>query len=83
MNNQPTNQRQHKKTTDRVEEIMRLSPLFDSKRRMAEELSLSRPTLDSRLSGKTKWKLIERNWIKFLHRKIVTESKLENERNRQ
>jgi len=38
-----------------------------SKKRLAEELDISRPTLDSRLSGKSKWKTLEANYIKYLN----------------
>lgn len=40
-----------------------------SKTDLAKELGISRPTLDSRLSGSTKWKVLEVKWISSLSEK--------------
>ena len=34
-----------------------------TKGQLSSELGITRPTLDSRLAGTTKWKILERNWI--------------------
>ena len=39
---------------------------YMNKVQLAEELSISRPTLDKRLSGETPWKPLEQKWIKHL-----------------
>ena len=36
---------------------------------LSEELGITRPTLDSRLSETSKWKILERKWISTLSRK--------------
>jgi DNA invertase Pin-like site-specific DNA recombinase len=37
-----------------------------TKKGLAEELGISRPTLDKRLTEETKWKVLEEKWIKHL-----------------
>jgi hypothetical protein len=39
---------------------------------MSEELDVSRPTLNSRIEGRTQWKKLERKWIHHLYRKHIT-----------
>lgn len=41
-----------------------------SKSKLAEELGISRPTLDSRLDNVSKWKKLEKNWIGKLYEDI-------------
>jgi len=50
------------KTTKQVKNLL----LSQSKGCLAKELGITRPTLDSRLSGKTKWKILEVKWINKL-----------------
>jgi len=40
-----------------------------TKGELSEELGITRPTLDSRLSETSKWKILERKWISTLSRK--------------
>lgn len=49
--------------TDKVNHL--LNSGFYDKKTLAEELDISRPTLDARLSGKSDWKRLEANWIKW------------------
>lgn len=49
--------------TDKVNELLN-SGTYD-KKTLAEELDISRPTLDARLSGKSLWKRLETGWIKL------------------
>lgn len=56
-------------TTYKAKEILERS-VFNTKKLLAEELDMSRPTLNSRLDGKSKWGKLERNWISYLYKKI-------------
>lgn len=38
-----------------------------------KELGISRPTLDSRLEGKSKWKKLEHKWISLLYDELIDE----------
>jgi hypothetical protein len=42
-----------------------------SKPKLSKELGISRPTLDSRLRGSSKWKVLEMKWISTLYRKSL------------
>lgn len=55
-------------TTAKVITLIRLG-LFN-KKGLAEELGITRPTLDSRLS-KENWKKLEIKWINHLHNENV------------
>lgn len=46
-------------TTNRANKLL----LTITKKELSEELGISRPTLDSRLEGKSKWKKLEEKWI--------------------
>lgn len=39
-----------------------------NKKTLSEELGISRPTLDARLSGVSEWKKLEKNYLKLLVR---------------
>lgn len=39
---------------------------FHNKKLLAQELDMSRPTLDSRLSGKTEWRKLEKHRLDYL-----------------
>lgn len=53
-----------KMTTKLVQRMIDLS--YHTKKDLAEMLDISRPTLDSRLSGRSKWKKLEMNFIRIL-----------------
>lgn len=55
--------------TVKVQEILNKS-VFNTKKSLAQELDMSRPTLDSRLSGKTKWGKLEKHWINYIYSKL-------------
>ena len=46
-------------TTNKANKLL----LTITKKELSEELGISRPTLDSRLEGKSKWKKLEEKWI--------------------
>lgn len=56
-------------TTDKVKSILLIGDY--NKTTLSEELDISRPTLNSRLSGKTDWKKLESNFIKQLHKNEI------------
>jgi len=37
-----------------------------TKKSLSEELGITRPTLDTRLSGLSKWKKLEGKWVHYL-----------------
>jgi DNA-binding Xre family transcriptional regulator len=41
-----------------------------TKTELSEELGITRPTLNSRLSGRSKWKTLEEKWLHKLYRDI-------------
>jgi orotate phosphoribosyltransferase-like protein len=41
-----------------------------TKKELSEELDISRPTLDSRLNSRSKWKKLEQKWISKLSKDI-------------
>jgi FixJ family two-component response regulator len=55
------------KTTQVVNRIL-LSGM--TKKELSEELDISRPTLDSRLNNRSKWKKLEQKWISKLSKDI-------------
>lgn len=42
-----------------------------NKKELSEELGITRPTLDTRLSRVDSWKKLEIKWINYLHNKNV------------
>jgi len=52
-------------TTDKAKELVSLGY---TKMELSEELGVTRPTFDSRLKGKTKWKILEVKWINKLYK---------------
>lgn len=59
----------NKRITYKANELLERS-VFNTKRLLSEELDMSRPTLDSRLSGKTEWGKLEKNWVNYLYKKL-------------
>lgn len=57
----------NKNTTSKARSILELKM---NKTELAEELGISRPTLDSRLDNVSKWKKLEKNWIGKLYKDI-------------
>ncbi len=57
--------------TNKVNNILKNSFNFNTKKQLAEELGISRPTLDSRLSGGTKWKKLEIRWVNILYKREI------------
>ena len=57
----------NKRTTAKARSILELKM---TKTELAEELDISRPTLDSRLDNVSKWKKLEANWISKLYKEI-------------
>jgi orotate phosphoribosyltransferase-like protein len=55
------------KTTQAVNRLL-LSGM--TKKELSEELDISRPTLDSRLNNRSKWKKLEQKWISKLSKDI-------------
>ena len=55
------------KTTQAVNRLL-LSGV--TKKELSEELDISRPTLDSRLNSRSKWKKLEQKWISKLSKDI-------------
>jgi len=55
--------------TYKVNEILKRS-VFNTKKLLSEGLDISRPTLDSRMSGKTKWGKLEKHWINYIYKKL-------------
>jgi predicted DNA-binding transcriptional regulator len=53
----------------KVEQILQRS-VINTKKLLAIELGISRPTLNSRMSGKTKWGKLEKNWIGYIYSKL-------------
>jgi hypothetical protein len=53
----------------KVEKIFEKS-VFNTKKDLAAEFGISRPTLDSRLSGNSKWKRLEEKWINYLFNQL-------------
>lgn len=51
-------------TTEKANRIISLN--YFSKKELSEELGISRPTLDTRLSNMSKWKKLEAKWISKL-----------------
>lgn len=56
-------------TTEKANRIISLNYL--NKKELAEELGITRPTLDTRLSGAVEWKKLETNWIGKLYKDFV------------
>lgn len=54
-------------TTDKVEQLLILDKY--NKMELAEELGISRPALDKKISEETKWKKLEVYWINKLYNK--------------
>lgn len=61
-------------TTYKAHQLLERS-VFNTKKLLAAELDMSRPTLDSRLSGKTEWGKLEKHWINFIYSKLKTYKK--------
>lgn len=55
-----------KTTTEKAEFILRYSDI-NTKVALSEELGISRPTLDSRLSGNSEWKKLEIKTINSIY----------------
>ena len=55
-----------KTTTEKVLYILTYS-VINTKKDLAEELGITRPTLDSRMSGKSEWKKLEIKWINHIY----------------
>lgn len=53
----------------KVQHLLKQS-IFNTKKLLAAELDMSRPTLDSRLNGKTDWRKLEKHWINFIYSKL-------------
>ena len=51
-------------TTQKVITLIRFG-LFN-KRSLSDELGITRPTMDTRMSGKSLWKKLEIKWIDYL-----------------
>lgn len=58
-----------KDTTYKAKQLLERS-VFNTKKLLAVELDMSRPTLDSRLKGKTKWGKLEKHWINYIYSKL-------------
>lgn len=60
-----------KKTTtnDKVNVILDKS-VYHSKVLLSKALGISRPTLDSRIKGESKWKRLEEFWINHVYNKL-------------
>lgn len=56
-------------TAYKANELLQRS-VFNTKKLLAVELDMSRPTLDSRLYGKTKWGKLEKYWINYIYSKL-------------
>jgi DNA invertase Pin-like site-specific DNA recombinase len=54
-------------TTEKANNIIHKSRDFGTKRELAMELGISRPTLDTRLDESSKWKKLEIKWIDKLY----------------
>lgn len=65
------------KTNQKIEVIMQISKICN-KRKLAEEIGISRPTLNSRLSGKSEWTKTEEKYIETLFKKAVEQHELGN-----
>lgn len=55
-------------TTDKVKSILLIGNY--NKTTLSDELDITRPTLNSRLSGKSEWKKLESNFITQLHKNV-------------
>lgn len=53
----------------KVEQILQRS-VINTKKLLALELDISRPTLNSRMRGKTEWGKLEKNWIGYIYSKL-------------
>lgn len=53
--------------TEKVNKLISISDI-GNKVLMAQELDMSRPTLDSRLKGESEWRKLEKNRIDYLCR---------------
>lgn len=58
-----------KDTDYKVEQVL-LRSVINTKKLLALELGISRPTLNSRMIGKTKWGKLEKNWIGYIYSKL-------------
>lgn len=56
-------------TTYRAYQLLERS-VFNKKKLLADELDMSRPTLNSRLNGNTEWGKLEKNWINYLYKQL-------------
>ena len=56
-------------TNEKVKIILQKS-VFQTKKDLAGELGISRPTLDKRLEGKSNWKRLEEKWINYLYNQL-------------
>lgn len=56
-------------TTSQVATLIRTG-LFN-KKSLAAELGISRPTLDTRISGESSWKKLEIKWVDYLYEEKV------------
>ena len=56
-------------TTYKANELLERS-VFNTKKMLAVELDMSRPTLDSRLNDKTKWRKLEKHRINYIYNKL-------------
>ncbi len=52
-------------TTDKANRIISLGKF--NKKELSEELGITRPTLDTRLSGDSEWKKLEIKWVNKLY----------------
>lgn len=56
-------------TTEKAIILTRLK-IF-TKKELSEELGITRPTLDARISERSKWKKLEEKWINYLYTEEV------------
>jgi hypothetical protein len=61
--------KQMEDTIGKVEVLLERS-VFNTKKLLSIELGMSRPTLNSRLDGRTEWGKLEKNWINHIYKKI-------------
>lgn len=56
-------------TTHKVNQILERS-VYDTKKLLSQALGITRPTLDTRLKGESKWKRLEEFWINQTFKKL-------------
>lgn len=44
--------------------------VINTKKALATELDITRPTLDSRMSGRSDWKKLEVKWINYIYSQL-------------